>query len=308
MWSPTDLAHAQRLALSLYSDDPDPGVHGASKWLLKKWNRGDSIAKLDANLLSPEPRPGFGWRIDPSGLTFVVVEGSANGHRFEISDTEVPWRLYKEFAREAPGLIFDHELKAEEAALGMTFVQAASFTNWFSERAGLTPAFGASINNEQVPLASVVSRSPGYRLPTTSEFVLAAKAGTSTDCYFGDDPEMIRHYAFTVKTLNRPSVQAVGLLKPNDFGLFDMLGNALEPASSTANCRTGRTTRPPIAEVRGFSRYPNSRPGRTAVLGPSRRRLSSRISPGAYSQKGRRDARTLSQFAFGDFLDFASTS
>jgi len=28
MWSPTDLAHAQRLALSLYSDDPDPGVHG----------------------------------------------------------------------------------------------------------------------------------------------------------------------------------------------------------------------------------------------------------------------------------------
>jgi len=57
----------------------------------------------------------------------------------------------------------------------MTFVQAASFTNWFSERAGLTPAFGASINNEQVPLASVVSRSPGYRLPTTSEFVLGQK-------------------------------------------------------------------------------------------------------------------------------------
>ena len=73
-----------------------------------------------------------------------------------------------------------------------------------------------------------------YRLPTHCEWFHAARAGT--DFTFGFDPNKndIIEYAWcsvrhrTKGKLFRTSPQAVGLLKPNPWGLYDMAGNAAE--------------------------------------------------------------------------------
>ncbi|MDA1051090.1 MAG: SUMF1/EgtB/PvdO family nonheme iron enzyme [Planctomycetota bacterium] len=64
-------------------------------------------------------------------------------------------------------------------------------------------------------------------LPTEAEWEYACRSGTTTSRYFGRSPDAARHYAFSVQTATQ-QVSPVGMLKPNDYGLFDMLGNISE--------------------------------------------------------------------------------
>lgn len=102
-----------------------------------------------------------------------------------------------------------------------------------------------------------------YRLPSEAEWEYAARAGTTTDYYFGDDPDMTQvcEYANTsdlwgehilqrdsktsyqnwsgeLANCNDHSAYAsiVGMYKPNQFGLHDMLSNVLE---FLADCYVG---------------------------------------------------------------------
>ena len=65
----------------------------------------------------------------------------------------------------------------------------------------------------------------GYRLPTEAEWEYACRAGTATSRYYGLTDKLLEKYAwYAADRQNR--AWPVGSLKPNDFGLFDMLGNA----------------------------------------------------------------------------------
>ena len=67
----------------------------------------------------------------------------------------------------------------------------------------------------------------GYRLPTQAEWEFACRSRTLTSRYYGSTPALLPYYDWLYDNCGNERRQ-VGLLKPNDFGLFDMLGNAAE--------------------------------------------------------------------------------
>jgi serine/threonine protein kinase/formylglycine-generating enzyme required for sulfatase activity len=122
------------------------------------------------------------------------------------------------------------------AAGDMTWYEAIRFCNWVSELEGIPKnewCYPDNIGPEMVLEPAHLDRL-GYRLATEVEWEFACRAGTTSSRFLGNSASALKYYAWCAGE-NRAGIiglgaamSPVGLLKPNDFGLFDMLGNAME--------------------------------------------------------------------------------
>ena len=132
-------------------------------------------------------------------------------------------------------------------AVGVTWYEAARFCNWLSDREHLQRCYEdyAPAKNEEQYVFDLKFRPGrnGYRLPDEDEWEYACRAGTVTPWLFGRKSEdILGDYAWYVGNVELDGhknskndrrtagqqTQPVGLKKPNNWGLFDMLGNASE--------------------------------------------------------------------------------
>jgi formylglycine-generating enzyme required for sulfatase activity len=67
----------------------------------------------------------------------------------------------------------------------------------------------------------------GYRLPSEAEWEYGCRSGAVTSRYYGATDRLLESYAYFQLNANSRA-WPVGSLKPNDLGLFDMLGNTFE--------------------------------------------------------------------------------
>jgi formylglycine-generating enzyme required for sulfatase activity len=148
---------------------------------------------------------------------------------------------------------------ADNCPLGnVTWFEALAFANLLSRNEGLTECYvltgctgalgqGFVCDTVQSQPASVYDCS-GYRLPTDAEWEYAARAGTKTTVYTGDvvEPQPSTCYDNPVLspiawycTNAGPLTHPGGLKQPNGWGLYDVIGNAVEWVAALCGMNQG---------------------------------------------------------------------
>jgi len=275
---------AERLS-KLYASDADPGVHSAIDWLFRtKWNLGPQLDSLDQAWRGQEVPAGRNWFVNAEGVTMAVVHvpkplefetGSPEdeiGH--EDDERILAARLDRSFAiatREVTAAHFERFLKSDPKArrpgagnapssgadcpiLGVDWLAAVAYCNWLSRREKLQPYYLIQNMVTSVPHPDGL----GYRLPSEREWEYACRAGSRTSRPHGASEVFLVDYAWFLPNATKRA-HPVGGLKPNDLGLYDMLGNAFEwtedryvrdiALASPGSARAGAKIETPLQEV-----------------------------------------------------------
>jgi formylglycine-generating enzyme required for sulfatase activity len=211
---------------------------------------------------------GRHWFVNSQGQTMAVFDGPVEfstmsaaqrlggaaakkiliPYRFALSTKEVTARQLGEFAKRQkastlPGADLNEAIESmasmrgspdpECPALLVSWFRAAAYCNWLSKAEGIPKEQWCYEPNERHTYAQGMKipadffKRTGYRLPTQLEWEYAMLARTETAYPFGDAKELLDRYEW-VASNSQGHPWPVGLLKPNTFGMFDMLGNASE--------------------------------------------------------------------------------
>jgi formylglycine-generating enzyme required for sulfatase activity len=233
--------------LQLYRDDVDPGIHGAAEGLLRLWKTDEELKKIDKELATGQVEGKRRWYINGQGETMVVIANAGEfwmcdgaerhrqkiGRSFAVASKEVTVEQFLRF-RQDHHLYFKEFTPTPDCPInGVTWYDAAAYCNWLSEREGIPKDQWCYEPNkdgnyaEGMRMAPNYLRRTGYRLPTEAEGEYACRAGAGTGYSFGEANDLLGKYGWYIA--NSPNrMQAVGMLRPNDHGLFDMHGNAWE--------------------------------------------------------------------------------
>jgi formylglycine-generating enzyme required for sulfatase activity len=260
---PTSLKPRFERLLQEYHDDPDAGVHSALDGLLRQWKHQPSVEKIDLKLATGKVEGNRRWYVTSRHAHTLAVIPGAEGftmgspddepHRrpvekqhvrrlprsFAIATKEVTVKQFRAFLKETPDVNGwgpaerkRLDLEPDESPIvGVSWFAAAQYCRWLSEQEGIAedqrcyPAI--SKIKDGMPLPADYLTRTGYRLPTEAEWEYACRAGAVTSRPYGSADALLDQYAWHERNA-QSRARPVGSLKPNDFGLFDMLGNAWE--------------------------------------------------------------------------------
>ncbi len=234
-----------------YRDDPDPGIHAAVEWLLRQWG----VPRPDDLPVSTSPVGGRDWYVNRQGMTFAVIRGPVTvamgsppdeadrqnepivrrriGRSFAVATTPVTLAQFNRSLRDrhlGPHTSYTKQYCPDPdcPVIGVNWFMAAEYCRWLSEKEGVPedqmcfPRFADIKEGMKLP-SNYLSRT-GYRLPTDAEWEYACRARAATSRFYGSSEELLGRYGWYAGN-SRLRTHPVGSLRPNDFGLFDMLGN-----------------------------------------------------------------------------------
>jgi formylglycine-generating enzyme required for sulfatase activity len=251
----------QRLAdrlqlLETYRHDPDTGLHSALEWLLRSWELDAELDSIDRQLAGL-PAGKRRWCVNARGQTLTLLEGpvelelgspalEAGRQADESLRRRVIPRSFAIATKEVTALQFraflegiGHNWQPSERLgqdpggpmIGVTWFQAAQYCRWLSEQEGVPedqmcyPPLDKIKPGMEMP-ENYLSRT-GYRLPTEAEWEYACRAHSVTSRHGGISEQLLGNYAWFIQNASGRT-QPVGKKMPNDYGLFDLYGNALE--------------------------------------------------------------------------------
>jgi len=104
---------------------------------------------------------------------------------------------------------------------------AVMFCNWLSGQSELDNAYVIQRDSSKFTVTLDVTKS-GYRLPTEAEWEYAARGGNKKKPYAYSGSNIADDVAWNIFNNKGNIPNKVGQKKPNDLGIYDMTGNALE--------------------------------------------------------------------------------
>jgi formylglycine-generating enzyme required for sulfatase activity len=150
-----------------------------------------------------------------NGLTNAAPVEITLDHDYYIDRTEVTQAMFQRVMGNNPSFFKGDSTRPVE---NVSFIDAAEFCNRRSVAEGLSPCF--------LPATWLCDRTKnGYRLPTEAEWEFACRGGRQTRFSWGNT--MNGKYCWYMDNSGK-TTHGAGTLRPNRFGLYDMIGNVWE--------------------------------------------------------------------------------
>lgn len=257
--SAEDRADWGRSLMALHREHADSGVHAACEYLLRVWDVPswkDNLAGMETT--TPQTNDSS-WFVNSQGQTFVVIKAgefekgsSPEFDPYHLSHEELRTvKLNRTIAVGTTPVTMEQFNKSVNIASSpkykgfgldapickVSWYDAAAYCNWLSEQEGIPAEEWCYLTNTMQRYAHGMRIAPhsferkGYRLLTESEWEYACRAGRPpvVNRYYGSADDLLGEYAWhknDEQAVEKP--MPVGLRKPNQIGLFDMLGNVHE--------------------------------------------------------------------------------